>query len=206
MLVAAANVQFSPSTFAPIAVGFFGLGTGYLIYFWQELAGWPPRDEKVNLATGVWGIWMPGFMQLLAGTYLFVGLAWFGSFREKPLYMAALAFTAYGVHWFAIGYNRARGGDARVSTGMALAFDMISALGIVVFFRASDWPVGLLFIGLTLIYTSDFFASARGLLPERVNVLGERSLGFWHLMTGLWLMYLTWATALNFASGMHLPL
>ncbi len=38
MLIAAANVQFSPSTFAPIAVGFFGLGTGYLIYFWQELA------------------------------------------------------------------------------------------------------------------------------------------------------------------------
>lgn len=39
MLVAASQVQFSPSTFAPLAVGFFGLGTGYLIYFWQELAG-----------------------------------------------------------------------------------------------------------------------------------------------------------------------
>lgn len=182
MLVALSQVQFSTSAFAPIAVGFFGLGTGYLIYFWQELLGWPARDEKVNLATGVWGIWMPGFMQLLTGTYLFVGLAWFGSFRAKPLYMAALAFTAYGVHWFAIGYNRARGGDGRVNTGMALAFDLISVLGIVVFFRASDWPVGTLFVGLTLIYTSDIFASARGVLPERVNLLGERSLGFWHLM------------------------
>jgi hypothetical protein len=180
--------------------------TGYLIYFWQELVGWPSRDEKVNLATGVWGIWMPGFMQLLTGTYLFVGLTWFGSFRDKPLYAAALAFTAYGVHWFAIGYNRWKGGDPRVNTGMALAFDMISVLGLVVFFKAGDWPVGTLFIGLTLIYTSDFFATARGMFPERVNVVGERSLGFWHLMTGLWLMYLTWATTLNLASSMHLPL
>jgi len=204
--MAAQDVQFTASTFAPLAVGFFGLGTGYLIYFSQELFGWPARDDRVNTATGVWGVWMPGFMQLLTGTYLFVGLAWLHSFREKPLYMAALAFTAYGVHWFAIGYNRARGADPRPNAGMALAFTMISALGIVVFFKASDWPVGLLFIGLTLIYVSDIFASARGLVPERISGLGERSLGFWHLLTGLWLMYLTWATALNFASGMKLPL
>jgi len=204
--MAAQEVQLSVSDFAPLAVGFFGLGTGYLIYFSQELFGWPPRDERVNAATGVWGIWMPGFMQLLTGTYLFVGLAWFHTFREKPLYMAALAFTAYGVHWFAIGLNRARSVDARPNAGMAVAFTTISALGIVVFFKASDWPVGLLFIGLTLIYVSDTFASAVGLLPETVNKMGERSLGLWHLLTGLWLMYLTWATALNLASGMSLPL
>jgi hypothetical protein len=110
------------------------------------------------------------------------------------------------VHWFAIGMNRARSVDARPNAGMAVAFTMISALGIVVFFKASDWPVGVLFIGLTLIYVSDTFASAIGLVPETVNKMGERSLGFWHLMTGLWLMYLTWATALNLASGMSLPL
>jgi len=204
--MAAQEVQLSVSDFVPLAVGFFGLGTGYLIYFSQELFGWPARDERVNAATGVWGIWMPGFMQLLTGTYLFVGLAWFHTFREKPLYMAALAFTAYGVHWFAIGMNRARSVDPRPNAGMAVAFTMISALGIVVFFKASDWPVGLLFVGLTLIYVSDIFASAIGLVPERVNRMGETSLGLWHLLTGLWLMYLTWATALNLASGMSLPL
>lgn len=198
--------QFSVSTFAPIAVGFFGLGTGYLIYFSQELFGWPARDDRVNMGTGVWGIFMPGLMQLIAGTYLFVGLAWFGSFRDKPLYTAALAFTAYGVHWFAIGFNRWRGADARTNAGMAVAYTMISVLGIVSFFKASDWPVGTLFIGLTLIYVSDFFASARGLFADRINVLGERSLGFWHFWTGLWLMYLTWATVLNLANGMNLPL
>jgi hypothetical protein len=39
-----------------------------------------------------------------------------------------------------------------------------------------------------------------------LGTLGERALGFFHLGTGLWLMYLTWATVLNIASGYHLPL
>jgi hypothetical protein len=111
--VATAAVVLSPlmSPFPPLAVGFFGLGTGYLIYGPQELFSWPKRDERVDRATGVWGIWMPGFMQLFAGIYLFAGLALFQTFRTPILYMAALAFTAYGVHWFALGWNRIWRGD-----------------------------------------------------------------------------------------------
>jgi hypothetical protein len=30
----------------------------------------------------------------------------FGTFTTPALYMAALAFTAFGVHWFALGWNR----------------------------------------------------------------------------------------------------
>ena len=198
--------EFPSSSYIPLAVGFFGLGTGYLIYFSQELFGWPARDPKVDLATGIWGIWMPGFMQFITGAYLFIGLTWFQVFKEPPLYAAALAFTAYGVHWFAIGYNRARGADPRPNAGMSLAYIMISTLGIVVFFRAGDWPVGLLFCGLTAIYTSDLVASSKGLLSSALNAIGERSLGLCHLVTGLWLMYLTWAATLNMASHMHLPL
>jgi hypothetical protein len=56
---------------------------------------------------------MPGFMQFITGVYLFVALVWFGSLSAPPLYMAALAFTAYGVHWWAIGMGRAMGGDPR---------------------------------------------------------------------------------------------
>jgi mRNA degradation ribonuclease J1/J2 len=63
----------------------------------EELFKLPSRNRAVDLTTGLWGIWMPGFMQFLTGVYLWVGLAWTHSFREKPLYMAALAFTAYGV-------------------------------------------------------------------------------------------------------------
>jgi hypothetical protein len=198
------TVVLAKSAFAPIAVGFFGLGTGYLIYGPQELFRFPLRNPAVNLATGLWGIWMPGFMQFLVGVYLFVGLAWFGSFSDAPLYMAALAFTAYGVHWFAIGLGRAFGGDPRPNGFMAIAFTIISVLGIVVFFGAKDWPVAVLFIGLTCIYVSDFFAS---LYPKPgLGALGESALGFFHLATGLWLMYLTWATALNFSLGYKLPL
>ena len=52
---------------------------------------------------------MPGFCQFLVGLYLFVGLTWFPVFSSnKALYMAALAFSAYGIHWFAMGWVRSR--------------------------------------------------------------------------------------------------
>ncbi len=41
------------SPFPPLAVGFFGLGTGYLIYGTQELVGYPKRDERVDQASGI---------------------------------------------------------------------------------------------------------------------------------------------------------
>ncbi len=193
------DLNFAASTYPPLALGFFGLGTGYLIYGPQELFGWPARDEAVDRSTGIWGIWLPGFCQFVTGIILFIGLTWFNVFKEPPLYMAALAFSAYGIHWFAIGYNRFQRGDPRPNAGMTVAFTVISVTGALVFFIAGDWPVGLLFCGLTLIYVSDFFASIR--IP-----LGERALGFWHLVTGVWLMYLMFATAMNFAVHWHLPL
>lgn len=193
------DLNFAASAFPPLALGFFGLGTGYLIYGPQELLGWPARDESVDRSTGVWGIWLPGFCQFVSGVILFVGMTWFNVFKDPPLYMAALAFAAYGIHWFAIGYNRYQRADARPNAGMCVAYTAISVMGLLVFFIAGDWPVGLLFCGLTLIYISDFFAS--------IGVkMGERSLGFWHLLTGAWLMYLTFVTALNFSVQWHLPL
>jgi hypothetical protein len=197
---AAAIFSFPVTTakFVPLAIGFFGLGTGYLIYGPQELFGFPKRDRAVDLVTGIWGIWMPGFMQFLTGVYLFVALVWFGTLSAPPLYMAAVAFTAYGVHWWAIGMGRSFGGDPRPNAFMSIAFTILSALGIVVFFHHSvDPKVGGLFIGLTCIYVSDFFAS----LGSR---LGTRALGFFHLGTGVWLMYLTWIVVLDFAAGYHI--
>jgi hypothetical protein len=193
------ELTFAQSAFPPLALGFFGLGTGYLIYGPQELVGWPKRDEegRVNRATGVWGIWMPGFCQFLTGVILFVGLTWFQVFQKSaPLYMAALAFSAYGIHWFAIGWNRYRGNDPQTNAGMTVAFMVISAMGATVFFKIGDWPVGALFLGLFAIYFSDFFAA--------IGVkLGERALGFFHLITGCWLMYLAYAVAVDFAIGYH---
>lgn len=190
-------MQFAVSMFPPLALGFFGLGTGYLIYGPQELMGWPKRDERVDRATGIWGIWMPGFCQFVTGIILFIGLTWFQVFKGAPLYMAALAFSAYGIHWFAIGYNRYRGNDPRPNAGMSVAFFIISVVGLVVFFVSADWPVGLLFLGLALIYLSDFFASIG-------MGWGERLLGLFHILTGLWLMYLMIAVAFDFALGWKL--
>ncbi|MCU1459013.1 MAG: hypothetical protein JWL73_3105 [Actinomycetia bacterium] len=222
--VLAETVSFPQSSFAPLAVGFFGLATGYLIYGPEELFRLPGRTRAVDLTTGIWGVFMPGVMQLLTGIYLFVGLTWFNSFRSKTLYMTALAFTAYGVHWLALGLARVLGGDPRPNAFMSVSFIFLSVLGIVVFFRAHDNPVGGLFIGLTLVYVSDFFASlflrppraasiepavaspTTRLEPSVLSELGERALGFFHLGTGLWLIYLTYAAVLNIASGMDLPL
>ena len=203
-LVDAASVSLPVSPFPPLAVGFFGLGTGYLIYGAQELFGYPKRDEQVDRATGVWGIWMPGFMQFLAGTILFLGLTLFGTFTSPPLYMAALAFTAYGVHWFAMGWIRLRRADARANIGMTVAFVVISVLGIVVFFKAHDNPVAGVFIGLTCVYVAEFFATLGADAP-RLSRPAVRVLGFFHLGTAAWLMYLVFAVALNFAVNYSLP-
>ena len=187
------------SPFPPIALGFFGLGTGYMIYGTQELFGYPARDERVDFAMGMWGIWMPGFLQFLTGMILFLGLTLFGVFvSAPPLYMAALAFTAYGVHWFAIGWNRLRQADARAQVGMTVAFTIISILGIIVFFKAGDYQVGGVFIGLTCVYVTDFFVTIKPSLPAGIGNLSERLLGFFHLGTGLWLFYLMFAVVLDF--------
>ena len=191
-------ISLPASPFPPLALGFMGLGTGYMIYGTQELFGYPKRDERVDFATGMWGIWMPGFLQFVTGIYLFTGLALFGTFTAGPLYMAALAFTSYGVHWFAIGWNRLRQADPRVNVGMTVAFTAISVLGMIVFFKAADDAVGGVFVGLTCVYVSDFFASLRADWP-RIGNPAERLLGFFHLGTGFWLFYLMFAVTVDFA-------
>jgi hypothetical protein len=202
---------FPASSFVPVVLGFFGLGTAYLIYGPQELLGYPKRDPSIDRANGVWGLWMAGFCQFLVGVYLFVGLTWFPVFTtDKALYMAALAFSAYGIHWFALGWNRTQGADARPNGFMSIAFIIISVLGLFVFFRAGGWPVGVLFTGLALVYIAEFFASFKvgvrtGADGQASANLGGKALGLFHVLTGVWLMYLTVATTLNISSGFHLP-
>jgi hypothetical protein len=42
--------EFPQSAFVPIAVGFFGLGTGYFIWGGQALFGFPQADPKTDTA------------------------------------------------------------------------------------------------------------------------------------------------------------
>ena len=194
-------VSLPTSQFPPLALGFMGLGTGYFIYSLQELFGYPKRSPEVDAATGVWGIWLPGFFQFVAGVILFVGLA-LGVFTAAPLYMAALAFTSYGIHWFAIGYNRMRKGDSRVNVGMAIGFTLISILGTMVFLGAHDTPVAIIFILLILVYLSDILASLKPSLPG-AGAAGEKLLGLFHLLTAIWLMYMMFAVVLDFTLKYH---
>jgi hypothetical protein len=221
------QTSFATTAFAPVVLGFFGLGTGYLIYGPQELFGFPPRDPSVDRATGIWGIWLPGFCQFVTGVYLFVALTWFESLKDPALYTAALAFSAYGIHWFALGWNRYQRNDVRPTGLMAIAFTVISVLGAWVFFGAGAWPVGILFLGLTGVYVSEFCASFQigvrrpaGAVPAadsagggpgggaqgpEPNNPGERALGFFHIATCVWLMYLTFATTLDISLHYTLP-
>ena len=128
----------------------------------------------------------------------------FGTFTAPPLYMAALAFTAFGVHWFALGWIRMRRADARANIGMTVAFLAISVLGIIVFFKSGDDPVGGVFIGLACVYVAEFFASLESDVPS-VSRPAERALGFFHLGTGFWLLYLVFAVTLNFTLKYTLP-
>ena len=230
-------VTFATTPFAPVVLGFFGLGTGYLIYGPQELFGSLRRDPLVDRASGIWGIWMPGFCQFITGVYLFVALSWLGTLTQPILYTAALAFSAYGIHWFAIGWNRYQGNDGRPIGLMSIPFTIISVLGVVVFFSAGAWPVGIVFAGLTVVYICEFFASfhiGSSIFPptslngaeangaevgkNRSSAVGvgaaaaptavnpaERALGFTRIVTGIWLMYLTFATTLDISLGYGLP-
>jgi ABC-type multidrug transport system fused ATPase/permease subunit len=116
------------------------------------------------------------------------------------LYMAGLAFTAYGIHRFAMAHPRFIGSSAQPDAWMAIACAILSILGLFIFFYAGDWPVGIVFVGLTLIYLTE--------IPTRFGslaALGPRLVGLFQVLTGIWLMYLTWAFTLNLALAMKLP-
>jgi hypothetical protein len=187
---------FASSPFVPVAIGFFGLGTGYFIWGGQALFGFPKTSPEVNRSLGLWGFWMPGFMQFLTGIYLLTGLTWFNVFRNAaPLYMAGLAFTAYGIHWFAMAHRRYIGSAAQLDGWMAIAFLFLSILGVNVFWRSGDIPVMIIFVGLSLIYATE--------VPTRLLSWnsGNRIIGLFQLITGVWLMYCTYAMTVDLALG-----
>jgi hypothetical protein len=184
------------SPYVPLAIGFFGLGTGYFIWGGQALFGFPKTSPEVNRTMGLWAFWMPGFMQFITGVCLLIGLTWFDVFgKAAPSYMAALAFTAYGIHWFAMAHRRYIDSSAQPDGWMAIAYLFLSLLGLGVFRGAGDIPVMLIFVGLTLIYATE--------IPTRLFSWrpGGRLVGLFQFVTGIWLMYCTYAITVNLALG-----
>ena len=66
----AATVVFETSKFWPVAIGFFGLGTGYLVGGGQALFKFPPSTCEVEKSMALWCFWMSGFMQFITGVIL----------------------------------------------------------------------------------------------------------------------------------------
>ena len=188
------TLSLTHSPFVPVAIGFFGLGAGYFVWGGQALFGFPKSSPDVDRTMGMWGFWMPGFLQFLTGVYLIVGLTWFDVFgNAAPLYMAGLAFTAYGIHWFAMAHRRYIGSSSAPDAWIAIAFLFLSVLGAYVFFRAGDTTVMLIFVGLTLIYLVE--------IPTRFLswATGGRLVGLLQLATAIWLMYCTYSTVTRLA-------
>jgi hypothetical protein len=188
------TLALTHSPFVPVAIGFFGLGAGYFVWGGQALFDFPKPSPDVNRTMGMWGFWMPGFLQFITGVYLIVGLTWFDVFGSAaPLYMAGLAFTAYGIHWFAMAHRRYIGSSSAPDAWIAIAFLFLSVLGAYVFFRAGDTTVMLIFVGLTLIYLVE--------IPTRFLswATGGRVVGLLQLATAIWLMYCTYSTVIRLA-------
>jgi hypothetical protein len=76
-----------------------------------------------------------------------------------------------------------------------LAFLFLSILGVHVFKQAGDIPVMIIFVGLTFIYAIE--------VPTRFSGwnLGHRLIGLFQFVTGLWLMYCTYAITIDLALG-----
>jgi hypothetical protein len=113
----------------------------YFIWGGQALFGFPITIPQVNRTMGLWGFWMPGFMQFITGVYLLIGLTWFNVFgNAAPLYMAGLAFTAVWHPLVAMAHRRYIETSAERDDWMAIAFLFISILGVDIFRRAGDIP------------------------------------------------------------------
>lgn len=191
---------FPISQFWPVAIGFFGLGTNYFVQGGTALfngPNWSKDSRQLDKTVALWGIFFGGFMQFITGVYLMVGLSWFPVYRNaSPLYMAAVAFTAYGVHWIILGWRRYVDAESGPEAWMAIGMLVLSVLGIISFWNNGDIPVGILFIGLALVYISEIIARTSG-------IHGHKAVGFFMFITAIWLMYLTIGVTLNFANKMH---
>lgn len=192
------TVHFAPSPFSPIAMSFFGLGTGYIILGGQALFNYPPSTADVRRALGVWAVCVPGVVQTVASIVMLVGLTWFGVFEAKPdRYFLAVAFLGFAAHWLAMGFVRYTGVSELVEGWMGLPFFCIAFLGIWIFLAAGDIGVAIAFMLLSLVYLAD---SAFGFQLVRG---AKRLQGLCQFTTGWWLIYLVWAITLDYTGTVH---
>ena len=195
------SAAFPLSYFFPLGIGFLSLSVNYFVQGGSALFGGPnwSKDVRKNDQTlGLWGIFLGGFGQFITGVYLMVGLSWFPVYRDAaPLYMAAVAFSVYGIHWIVLGWRRYIGADYGPEAWMAIPILALGLVGAYSFHRAGDIPAMILFIGLSLIYISEIYSRFTN------NPVGLKMVAAFQLLTGIWLLYLFMGITLNTANGLH---
>ena len=78
---------------------------------------------------------------------------------------------------------------------MAIAFLFLSILGVDVFRRAGDIPLMIIFVGLSLIFAVEIPTRLLSWSP------GARLVGLLQFVTGIWLMYCTYAITVDLIRG-----
>jgi len=172
----------------------FRSGTGYFIWGGQALFGYPKAGPEVIAR------WDVGFLdaRLLSIPYRRIshrGLTWFNVFgNAAPLYMAGVAFTVYGIHWFAMAHRRYIGrARCRMDDGdhLSLRFRPRSVCVWKGWRRSSDDHLHRSRLDL-----SRGSSNAAGGWNS-----GSRLVALLQCLTGIWLMYCTWAVTVNLALG-----
>ncbi len=196
MALGIVNLTSRVSTFWPIALGFFGLSTGYLIVGGQALFNRPSGPPADDRSVSIWTFWTSGVMHFMTVFTLIVGLAWFDVFTDAPpLYVIAVAFGAFAVQWFAAAHRRGIGYSSEADGWLAISFACLSVLGVMMCTMVRGIPLAIVFVCLTLAYLTE--------IPTRFGVFprGSRVVGLWQVITGTWLMYMSYGVVINLMVG-----
>jgi len=188
--------SFAASPFVPVAIGFFGLGTGYFIWGWAVPVWFSENEPRSEQNDGNVGVLDAGFH---AVPHWCLSSGWTDlvqRFRKCSSFVYGWS-RLHGLRNSLVrnGLRRYIDSSAQPDGWMAIAFLFLSVLGVDVFRRAGDIPVMLIFVGLTLIYAIE--------IPTRLLSwnFGVRLVGLFQFITGTWLMYCTYATTVDLALG-----
>jgi hypothetical protein len=86
-------------------------------------------------------------------------------------------------------------GSSIIFRSVTLKRILFLSLPTLVFLKAGDIPVMIVFVGLSLIYAREIPTNLMRWEP------GRRLVGLFPCLTGVWLMYRTYAATVNFALG-----
>ena len=103
------SLTFAVRRFGPSRLAFSEtLGPGYFIVGLFSVIPKPePRSRPLIQTMGMWGFWMARFLPIPHQALSHCGIERDLTSLDNPapLYMAGLAFTVYGIHWFSDGVS-----------------------------------------------------------------------------------------------------